>query len=270
MFCQRSARWKKMLGERPERVEILERELDEWKAFERECFYISRFLSEGADLANIASGGPGGNSWNERAREILSTTRRGENSYWYGKERGEFMQRLKAAQMKKCPQPRLGAKLTPEHKAVFQAAGRSPEAILKRAEKMRGRKQSQAAVEKRIAALRGRALPSEHREAISRAKRGRPNGLEGRTMPAYHREAISKATQGRRPLTKQEQEKRLATWKSRGMTTKKAKAIICVETGATYRCAKEAALAVRGSDKHIQACCVGRRLKHKNLSWKYL
>lgn len=88
-------------------------------------------------------------------------------------------------------------------------------------------------------------------------------------MPESHRKAISEATKGRRPLTAQEQSKRLATWKARGGTTSKAKAVICIDTKVKYRCAKEAAEATGSNDKHIQACCVGRRKTHNKLTWKY-
>jgi hypothetical protein len=118
--------------------------------------------------------------------------------------------------------------------------------------------------------LLGRSLSPEHREAISRGKRGRDNGLAGRIMPSEHRKAISQATQGRRALTADEQAKRLATWRANGMTTKKARTVECVETGIIYRCAKEAAQQVSGSDKHIQACCTGKRSRHMKLSWRYV
>ena len=138
---------------------------------------------------------------------------------------------------------------------------------------MIGRKLTNEHKEKIGNASRGRILTDDHKQAISDAKSGRPNGLSGRVMPESHRKAISKATMGRRTLTKEEQARRLDTWKKRcggKIKTSKAKVVICVETQKRYRCASEAAEDVSGSDKHIQACCVGRRKKHKGFSWNYI
>jgi hypothetical protein len=172
--------------------------------------------------------------------------------FWLGKKRSE---------------------IDPETMRKLHEASQAPEAIAKRAAAMRGRKMTQEQKDKLSAANRGRVMSDEAKRKISEAKTGRPNGLAGRVMPESHRKAISEATKGRRKLTDEEQARRFETWRERcggKITTKKAKAVRCKETGVEYRCAKDAAEAVAGSDKHIQACCAGRRPKHKNLSWEYV
>lgn len=132
---------------------------------------------------------------------------------------------------------------------------------------------STAGGEKGIAWSKGKTLSEQHRAAISAGKKGRSNGLEGRTWSEEHKRNISEAR------LKSEKVKLSGSkiWETRrtngtatGFTTSKARAVRCKETGEVYRTAKEAAKAVAGSDKHIQACCVGRRITHKKLSWEYV
>lgn len=107
---------------------------------------------------------------------------------------------------------------------------------------------------------------------VSATKTGRPNGLKGRVMPEEHRQKIAQA----RLASAAVKEAAPKVWESRrangtasGFTTSKAKPVLCIETGVVYRTAKEAAEAVGGSDKHIQACCKGRRARHMKLTWAY-
>lgn len=230
-FRQRHPRWKDFFSKNPPIVKLLAENLSEKDALDREIFEIADARKLGVELLNFGDGGEAG------AR------------FWAGKKRSE---------------------IDPLTMEKLQAAGHTPDALAKRAEKMRGFVWDPETIKKRAGSLRGRQQTEAHRAAISAGKTGKPNGLSGRVMPLEHREAISAATQGRRALTLDEQAKRLATWRANGMTTKKARAVECIETGIIYRCAKDAALAVSGSGKHIQACCTGRRAKHMKMSWRYV
>lgn len=163
----------------------------------------------------------------------------------------------------------LGKKRDPKLIDKLVKSAHTPEAREKRRLSSIGRKHSEEHKRKIGEAHKNIERTQEWKDAISAGKKGRPNGLKGRVMPESHRKAISEATKGRRPLTPEEQEKRLATWKDRGGTSSKAKAVICIDTGVKYRCAKEAAEATKSDAKHIQACCVGRRKTHNKLTWKY-
>ena len=109
-------------------------------------------------------------------------------------------------------------------------------------------------------------------EAISKAKKGKSNGLEGREMPLNHRQKISEA----RLNSDKVKASAYKVWETRrkngtanNFTTSKAKAVVCMESGKRFRCAKEAAKELQLSDKHIQACCVGRRKTHGGFTWRY-
>jgi|GEM_PF-5513987 len=269
-FLQRSKRWNTEFAGTEPKVVIFEEYLTEEEAFQIERKIIAKFLAEGNDLINVYSGKMIEGERDERAFEILSKERSGENHYGWGRTRPRWIiERLNEGKRLKAPKPRLGAKLSEEHKAKLHAAAHSPEARAKMAATKRGQKLSDEHRAKLSEAQKGRVRSEETRQKMSEAQKGRPSPLKGRTMPDEWRQAISKATMGRRPLTAEEQAKRLATWKARGGTTSKAKAVVCIETGATYRCAKDAAEAVGGNDKHIQACCVKRRKSHRGYTWKY-
>ena len=92
-------------------------------------------------------------------------------------------------------------------------------------------------------------------------------------MPLEHRKKISIARQNSEKVKKSgvkvwETRKRNGT--DNGFTTSKAKKVRCMETGKIYRCAKEAAFELSLSDKHIQACCTGRRKSHGSFTWEYV
>lgn len=167
----------------------------------------------------------------------------------------------------------LGKKRDPELMARLVKAAHTPEARAKRAEIMRGRKHTEEHNAKISASLKNVIRNPEWNKAISEAKKGRSNGREGIKLSAEVRQKMSDA----RKNSEKAKQASAKVWETRrmngtagGFTTDKAKAVRCKETGKVYRTAKDAALEILGSDKHIQACCVGRRMTHKKLSWEYV
>jgi hypothetical protein len=127
--------------------------------------------------------------------------------------------------------------------------------------------------EKGIAWSRGKNLSTEHKLAISGAKKGKPNGLEGRKWSEAHKHKISESRRNSEKVKlagAKIWETRRLNGTAQGFTTAKARAVRCVDTGEIFRTAREAAEKISGSDKHIQACCVGRRATHKKLRWEYV
>jgi len=269
-FRDRSKRWQAEFKDNPPKVVIFAEKMSQEEALEIESKTIKKLLEHGIDLINVYSQSPPNKLADPRLSKLLSEQRSGKNHYSWGKPRPRWIiERLQEGKRLKAPRPRLGAKLTPENKKKLHDAAHSPEARAKIAASKKGKKLAPEHVAKIVEKLEGRVVSDETKKKISESNKGKTSQLKGRTMPQAWREAISKATIGRRPLTPDEQARRLATWKARGGTTKKARAVLCVEENKVYRCAKDAATAVGGSDKHIQACCVGRRKTHKGMSWKY-
>lgn len=254
----RNPQWRALFDAFGPRVEFIETGLTERESCEREILEISEARARGCNLLNISDGGDT-SVWTDEARARLSELRKGKG-YWKGKTRGDFMKKLKAIQMEKCPAPWLGKKRDPELMAMLVAKSHTPEAIAKTSAKMRGRKLTEE--HKAKIGRPGRIVPKEVGQAISAAKKGRPNGLLGRVMPDEHRAKIAAArlaSDAVKASSEQIWATRRANGTDRGYTTKKARPVRCLETGVVYRCAKDAATELGLSDKHIQACCVGRR-----------
>lgn len=254
----RNPQWRELFDVFGPRVEFIETGLTERESCEREILEISEARARGCNLLNISDGGDT-SVWTDEARARLSDLRKGKG-YWKGKTRGEFMKKIKAIQMEKCPQPRLGAKLSAEHLAKWMANSHSPETVAKRVAKMTGRKHT-AEHNAKIGRKGedhhnfGKTFSDELRQKLSDAHKGIKYG----PMSEESKRKKSEALKGRPGLSPEAMARRLATWKSRGMTTKKARPVRCLETGVVYRCAKDAATELGLIDKHIQACCVGRR-----------
>lgn len=165
----------------------------------------------------------------------------------------------------------LGKKRDTELMARITKLSHTPEANEKRSESMTGRTlteehKSKLGLKGELNPQFGKERSAEHCKNLSESRKGIPLG----PMSEEHKAKISAATMGRRPLTEEEQARRLATWKARGGTTKKAKSLMCIESGTIYRSAKDAAEDLGLSDKHIQACCVGKRARHGKLTFKYV
>jgi len=273
----RSPIWDEIFPSGPYKIEFFGKGLSEEDAFILEKKMIVDAHEKKHPLINISTGGCGGASWafTDETREYLSQMRSGENHWAWGKERDpEVIKKLMEGRDRWIAEnghPKAGKKLSEDHKNKFFEKSYTPEARAKQAEKLRGRKHTPEHNAKigRKGELNhrfGKKLSEEHCKNMSEARIGIPLG----PMSEDHKAKISDATMGRRPLTAEEQARRIATWKSRGMTTKKAKSLMCIESGTIYRCATEAAEALGLSDKHIQACCVGRRATHGKLTFKYV
>lgn len=152
------------------------------------------------------------------------------------------------------------------------AASHTPEAIEKSRQAKLGMKLTEEHKAKIGAKSREAIRTPEWKAAISDAKKGRSNGREGAVFTEEHKRRISEARL-KSDAVKSSYAKiwdaRRANGTDAGFLSKKAKAVMCVETGAVFRSAKAAAEAMGCSDKHIQACCVGRRQRHAGYSWTY-
>lgn len=127
--------------------------------------------------------------------------------------------------------------------------------------------------EKGVAWSKGKKLSKQHCIAISIGKRGRSNGREGIKLSAEVRQRMSEArlnSDKAKAAGAKIWETRRVNGTAHGFTTAKARAVRCIDSGEIFRTAKEAAEQIAGSDKHIQACCVGRRMTHKKLRWEYV
>lgn len=272
-FTGRSLLWREYFKDTLPIVKLLEENLSESEAFEKEIIHIEAAIFEGFELLNICNGGYGGDTrnWTPEAREKLSKMRKKEGSYWYGKKRDpELISKINTHRLLLSGTAGYwkNKKRDPETMRKLLAACRTPEAIEKRASKMRGRKLSEEHKLKIGQAGQGRILSEETKLKISQNKKGKPNGLEGRIMPEEHRRKIGMSNLGKE-ISKEHREKI-----SKGNTGRthdyRTKTVLCLTTQEIFRCAKEAAKAKGCSDKHIQACCTGRRKTHFGLEWIYL
>ena len=275
----RSKLWKQTFtNKRPKKIEFLHIDLTEEKAFELEDLEIKNAYKSGINLINLKRENKGGATWlfTDDTRKYFSEIRSGENHYGYGKPKDpEVIRKLNEGKEKWIQEnghPWLGKKRDPELIKKLVIASHTPEATEKRRLKMIGRIVSEETKQKLSNTLTGRKLSEENKLNISKAKKGKPNGLEGRIMPEEQKQKIS-APRINNPNVILGMKK---SWKTRrengtakGYTTKKARSVICLETGEKFRCAKEAAEKMKLSDKHIQACCVGRRPRHGGYTWKY-
>lgn len=270
-FCQRSKRWRAIFDGFKPIVKLLENDLDEITAFEKECFYVSKFLSEGCDLANIAAGGPGGNSWDQRATEILSEMRRGKG-YWRGKSRTELMKKLKEIQMEKCPKPWLGKKRDPELIKKLAQASHTPEINAKREQvkKLGTYGWTEERRKKLSEWAKNRIMTEEHKQNISKAKKGCESWAKGKPKSEETRRKMSEAAKGKRH-SQEIIDKIKESKKRNGNKTSKAKAVRCLNTGEVFRCASDAANTLTGGigEKVIQQCCVGKKPSYKGFKFEY-
>lgn len=275
MFCQRSKRWNEVFGQNKKpKVSILESGLDEWTAFQREAFFISKFLSENCALINIASGGPSG--WDFRAKEILSEMRSGENAPWFGKKRDpETYEKGEETKKERGSHARFwaGKKRDAELIEKLIASGATPEARAKQKETRSKLDLSWSEERKKKLSdlMKGRDFGPDHGEKISRAKKGKPNGLLGTKKSEETLRKMSEAAMGR-VYGKEVIDKIKATKLANGNTTKKAKQIECVETKQIFRCATDAANIMFGGKgfKIIQKVCTGAKKSYMGYTFKYL
>lgn len=277
-FLQRSKRWTTVFGGSMPNVKILEKNLTEEKAYERECFFISEYLKTGSDLINVTAGGDLKNGiWDERATTILSEMRQGDKHWSYGIPRPETTREKISATKQANPEtsiarPWLGKKRDPDLIKKMVLASQHPESKIKRYAHRVGIKHTPEHRAKVSEKLKGRKLTEEQKLNISLAKKGRPNGLLGTKRPDEVRKKISESR-----LNSDAVKNSVAKiWATRtkngtasGFTTSRAREVLCVELNKTFRCAKDAAIELKADPKNIQACCVGRKKSHMGLTWRY-
>lgn len=272
----RSKLWKEVFPNGPYKIEFIAKNLEEEEAFELEFENIKNAHDSGKNIINLEYRNGGGATWifSEETRRRFSEMRSGKNHPRYGipvsKEQIEKSEATKRANNSHAKYW-SGKKRDPELMKRLVELSHTTEAIEKRRQKMIGRNISEEHKQKVSEASKAHWQVVDRKEMgakISAAKKGRPNGRLGCTFTDEHKRKISEATKGR-IYGKEITDKIRATKLARGNTTKKARAVLCVENGVQYRCAKDAALALNLSDKHIQACCVGRRNKHGGFTFKY-
>jgi hypothetical protein len=153
MFLQRSKRWYQTFSGAFPIVKIFESGLSEEQAFDREIFHISEQLKNNADLINVASGGYGKGSFDERSHKIFSEMRKGDKTWTFGKERPEETRRLISETKRNNPEKSIarywsGRKRDPDLIKKMFIASQAPESKLKRYSKMIGRKLTEEHKEK--------------------------------------------------------------------------------------------------------------------------
>lgn len=251
-ITHRSKEWAKIFSSIKVEKKILFEANDEIEMMYAEYIFIKESFARGDKLANVLKGHHRlkGLAYDDEARKKMSDIKKANPTrYWLGKKRD----------------PELIKKLTD--------ASHTPEAIEKRRIKMIGRTLTDEHKAKISAGGIGRQHTEESRKKISDAKKGRPNGLEGKKFSEEHKLKISESRKNNPNVlaaTAKIWETRRNNGNAKGYTTKRARSVICLETGEKFRCAKEAAEKMNLSDKHIQACCVGRRQRHGGYSWNYI
>jgi len=164
------------------------------------------------------------------------------------------------------------SEVDPETMEKFIEAGNTPEAIEKRAAQLRGRKQSEEHIKSRVSGRAGYAHTDETKQKMSLAKIGRPNGLLGKTRSEETKRKISESRKNSEAVKNQWEKikaTKIANGTYYGFKSSKAKAIVCIETGKEYRCAKDAATELGFNEKNIQQCCKGDKKSHAGFTWKY-
>lgn len=127
------------------------------------------------------------------------------------------------------------------------------------------------------ALTRGFQLTPEAREKIRQSKLGVNNPMFGRPLTEQHRQRISAANRGR--LKSEETKARMRAAQSNRSAETRARMsdahnkdkvpVLCVETGAVYPGASDAARTTSTSVSNIVACCKGRRKSTGGFHWKY-
>lgn len=150
-----------------ERIIIMERNLSEIGAVALERRYIAWYGNKinGGILRNLTDGGEGisGYRHTEEYKKQSSDSRKGSNSYWYGKKiPREYVERSRAA--------RAGQRLTEEHKRKIAASNT------------------------------GKVVSEETRRKLSIANKGRPSWAKGKKKSEETRKRMSGRTGAKSPM----------------------------------------------------------------------
>lgn len=274
-FSQRHKTWVEEFSNKQVKVKIFNSNLNENDARELESKLIKEKNNSDKPLINLVES-PSKNfsTYSHGDHMRIAALRSGDKHYRFGKKVSDEI-KLKISESKKANPTRywLGKKRDPELIKKLTDASHTPEAIEKRRIKMTGRTLTDEHKAKISASGIGRQQTEESRKKISDAKKGRPNGLEGKKFSEEHKLKISESRKNNPNVLAAMAkiwETRRVNGTANGYTTKRARSVICLETGEKFRCAKEAAEKMNLSDKHIQACCVGRRPRHGGYTWGYV
>lgn len=146
-FDQRSKRWDSIFQEIKPIVKILDKNLSELDAYQKEAYHIAEALKFGEPLLNVTAGGESFDGWDERARQLLSDDRKGEKTWTFGKARPQETRDKISATKQANPESVArywqGKKRDPGLMARVNKASLTPEAIEKRAAKLRGKTHSE-------------------------------------------------------------------------------------------------------------------------------
>lgn len=274
VVIKRTKLWRKAFPNGPRKIEFIAKNLTKEDGLKLESETIKALLAEGKKLVNIAVlNEDGTTSWidNDNTTAHITGVRRGANHWAYGKPKSEET-RNKISKSKLANPVRywLGKRRDPELIKKLVASSHTLEARTKQAESMRGRTLSDEHKAKIRASLLTAERPDDFGARISAGKKGKPNGLKGRTLSDAHRMRISKARTGLRH-NKETLDKinatKLMTGRKGGKTPRR---VVCLDNGVIYDSVKEAAKHnSQCCEKHIQACCTGRRQSTGGLRWKY-
>lgn len=171
------------------RIIIMERNLSEIGAIALERRYISWYgkKSNGGTLRNLTDGGEGmsGYRHTEEYKKKSSESRKGANSYWYGKKiPREYVERSRLA--------RIGTPLSEEHKRKISEANKGRAVSEETKQKLR------VANSGKTSWAKGKKFSDETRKRMSEARKGEKCCMYGTTMPDEVRAKISTAMSGKK------------------------------------------------------------------------
>jgi hypothetical protein len=272
-YKKRNHLWETFFADCEPIVHIVKKGLTLEEAEKLESSLIAKYLKDKGFLLNIYAGTKKCRPITDaRASQILSKF---NARHWQGKKRDpETTKKMLATKTRNSSFSRYwqGKKRDSELMDKLKASSMTPEAIEKRAAKMRGKTLSEEHKAKISKSLEGRVHSNETRAKISETKKGRPNGLKGYTWSEEARANLSKARMGIRH--DQETLDRIKATKAEKVkndwVNPKSKPVLCVELNKVFPNARIASEELEGANvKHIQSCCVGRRKTHAGYTWEY-
>lgn len=258
VFTQRSKVWKEFFGDSRPYVEILEDGLTEDESYASEVRLIDKYEEMGCRLLNVCPGGRGGSTWmiTPKVRDYLSSIRKGEKHWAYGKKRSEATRekiRLTKALNPQTPHWQGKPRSQETKDKISKANKGNPGAWL-------GKKRGSHSEEwkAKISANHRRHQTEETRQRISEAKKGRSNGLEGTKRTEETKAKMSAA--------------RKKAWDNGAYDrpSPRAKPVRCIELDKVFESAASAATEIGCSQSKISLCCNGKRKTHHKYHWEYV
>lgn len=184
----RNSEWKSIVSEFGLIVDIIENNLSNDIAYEREKFYIKRIGRD--NLVNKNDGGNGISHHSEETKKILSEIHKEKpNKYWLGKERSQSTKEKISINTKGKPK-----NITNENRV--------------------GKKHSEETKRKIGEKSKGRKLSNETKQKISESKKGVNNPNYNRVFSDEYRLKLSLAKKGI-PKSEETKAKMRLSWKNR-------------------------------------------------------